>query len=89
MLGFLLKKYGAFELSYKNSNEVEHEEGVVTRKGRKGQKTKEIAQIHPLLIKDLLPMTLFLRLDEMNFELPNTMRRLFQFRLMKRLGLIT
>lgn len=70
-VGLFIEKYGAFELSYKNSNEVEHEEGVVTRKGRKGQKTKELPKIHPLLIKDLLPMTLFLRLDEMNFELPN------------------
>ncbi|OCR09813.1 DEAD/DEAH box helicase family protein [Helicobacter pullorum] len=66
-----VEKYGAFEINYSDSQELEENEGVVTRKGRKGKKIKELPKIHPLMIKDLLSMTLFLRLDEMNFKLPN------------------
>ena len=44
---------------------------MLQEKVEKGKKKKELPKIHPILIKYLLPMTLFLRLDAMNYELPN------------------
>ena len=71
-LGIFVDRFGAIEKEYTKDNweDVCVEDGVVTRKG-KSKKLKEIPKINPLLIKELLDFTLFLRLDEMNVELPN------------------
>lgn len=60
--------FGAFEKEY--NDRVEVKDGIVCKQG-KSIKLKELPRINPLLIKELLPFTIFLRLDEMNFPLPN------------------
>ena len=67
-------KFGAYEREYSSSKHFEENNGLVTKKGR-CKRLKEIPKIHPLLIKELLPFTIFLRLDEMNIELPNYGKR--------------
>ncbi len=71
-LGIFVDRFGAAEKEYTKENweDCSVEDGVVTKRG-KSKKLKEIPKINPLLIKELLDFTLFLRLDEMNFELPN------------------
>lgn len=71
-LSIFVDRFGAVEKEYTKDNweDVSVEDGVVTKRG-KSKKLKEIPKINPLLIKELLDFTLFLRLDEMNIELPN------------------
>ncbi|MCL9823360.1 DEAD/DEAH box helicase family protein [Helicobacter colisuis] len=71
-LSIFVDRFGAVEKEYNKDNweYCEVEDGVVTKRG-KSKKLKEIPKINPLLIKELLDFTLFLRLDEMNVELPN------------------
>ena len=71
-LSIFVDRFGAVEKEYTKDNweDVAVEDGVVTKRG-KSKKLKEIPKINPLLIKELLDFTLFLRLDEMNVELPN------------------
>jgi len=60
--------YGAREEIY-DAKET-NTEGIVTKKGAKVS-MKEIPRISPYLLTLLLPFTIFLRLDEMNIELPD------------------
>ena len=71
-LSIFVDRFGAVEKEYTKDNweDCAVEDGIVTKRG-KSKKLKEIPKINPLLIKELLDFTLFLRLDEMNIELPN------------------
>ena len=60
--------YGAREM-VQEAKEV-NEEGIVTKKGKKIS-VRELPRISPYLLTLLLPFTIFLRLDEMNIELPD------------------
>lgn len=60
--------YGAREIV--QEAKATDEEGVVTKKGKKIS-VRELPRISPYLLTLLLPFTIFLRLDEMNIELPD------------------
>ncbi len=60
--------YGAREM-VQEAKEI-NEEGIVTKKGKKIS-VRELPRISPYLLTLLLPFTIFLRLDEMNIELPD------------------
>lgn len=62
--------YGANEVSFSESPEIEEASGKITRMNRAPRVLKEIARINPLLVKELMPFTIFLRSDELNIELP-------------------
>lgn len=62
--------YGANEVSFSESPEVEEVSGKITRMNRAPRVLKEIARINPLLVKELMPFTIFLRSDELNIALP-------------------
>ncbi len=67
-----VETFGSFEREYSagEAHNLSLQDGLITRKG-KSTKLKELPFINPLLVKELLGMTLFLRLDEMNTALPN------------------
>jgi len=60
--------YGAREETYEAKETTV--EGIVTKKGKRIA-VKELPRISPYLLTLLLPFTIFLRLDEMNIELPD------------------
>ncbi len=60
--------YGAREM-VQEAKEI-NEEGIVTKKGKKIS-VRELPRISPYLLTLLLPFTIFLRLDEMNIQLPD------------------
>jgi hypothetical protein len=61
--------YGARETSWKGDKIDVNVEGIVTKK-RGTARVKNLPRINPLLLTQLLSLSIFLRLDEMNISLP-------------------